>query len=68
MRTIVDGWDAFELWVTQLAFGFQVLLVTVVLLPLCGLVAIVVDRLTARFDTPSRPRAGTAPPSGGDPY
>lgn len=54
VRTIVDGWDAFELWVTQLAFPFQVALVIVVLLPLCAVVATVVDRLTERFDGPSR--------------
>lgn len=56
MRTIVDGWDAFELWVTQLAFPFQVLLVIVVLLPMCAVVATVVDRATERFDTPSTSR------------
>lgn len=53
MRAIVNGWDAFELWVTQLAFPFQVVLVIVLLLPLCALVATGLDRLTARFDAPS---------------
>ncbi|MDN5919309.1 MAG: hypothetical protein L0I76_30140 [Pseudonocardia sp.] len=63
MRTIIDGWDAFELWVTQLAFPFQVLLVIVVLLPLCGLVATLVDRVTERFDTPASERRASERPA-----
>ena len=58
MRAIVDGWDAFELWVTQLSFPFQVVLAIVVLLPLCAVVATALDRLTSRFDRPSG-RAGS---------
>ncbi|MFP5022269.1 hypothetical protein [Pseudonocardia phyllosphaerae] len=50
MRTIIDGWDAFELWLTQLPFVFQVVFVTVVLLPLTAAVAIGIDRVTERFD------------------
>ncbi|MEQ3553198.1 hypothetical protein WIS52_22240 [Pseudonocardia nematodicida] len=50
MRTIIDVWDAFELWLTQLPFLFQVVFVTVVVLPLCALVAIGLDRATRRFD------------------
>ncbi|MBP2366698.1 hypothetical protein [Pseudonocardia parietis] len=50
MRTIINAWDAFELWLTQLPFVFQVTFVTVVLLPLCALVAIGIDRVTRRFD------------------
>lgn len=66
VRTIVDGWDTFELWVTQLAFPFQVLLVIVVLLPVCAVVATLVDRVTERFDTPSSKRARSVPPPGDD--
>ncbi|WP_197520014.1 hypothetical protein [Pseudonocardia sp. HH130630-07] len=50
MRTIIDAWDAFELWLTQLPFGFQVVFVTVVVLPLCAAVALGLDRVTRRFD------------------
>ncbi|OLL73177.1 hypothetical protein Ae168Ps1_1560c [Pseudonocardia sp. Ae168_Ps1] len=50
MRTIIDAWDAFELWLTQLPFVFQTVFVTVVVLPLCALVAIGIDRATRRFD------------------
>lgn len=61
VRAVADWWDAVELWVTQLAFPFQVVLVIVVLLPLCGLVATVLDRVTARFDAPPRSRDDAAP-------
>lgn len=50
VRTIIDGWDAFELWLTALPFVFQVLFVTVVVLPLCALVAVGIDRVTERAD------------------
>ncbi|MBW0105630.1 hypothetical protein [Pseudonocardia sp. KRD291] len=66
MRAIVDGWDAVELWVTQLAFLFQVLLVIVVLLPLCAVVATLVDRLTERFDSRASSGTGPAPEPGDD--
>ncbi|GEL16855.1 hypothetical protein [Pseudonocardia asaccharolytica] len=45
MRAVADWWDAVELWVTQLAFPFQVLLAVVVVLPLCWGAAGVVDRI-----------------------
>jgi len=44
-RAIADWWDALELWVTQLAFPFQVALAIAVLLPLCWLVAGLLDRV-----------------------
>jgi hypothetical protein len=53
VRWLADWWDAVELWVTQLAFGFQVILVIVLVIPVCALVAAGVDRLTERFDTPA---------------
>ena len=44
LRELANQWDAFELWVTQLAFPFQVVLAIVVVLPLCWGVAGVLDR------------------------
>jgi hypothetical protein len=44
LREIANRWDAFELWVTQLAFPFQVALAIVVVLPLCWGVAGLLDR------------------------
>ena len=44
-RAIADWWDSVELWLTQLAFPFQVLLAIVVILPLCWFVAAGVDRV-----------------------
>jgi hypothetical protein len=43
MRWLADWWDGIELWITQLWFPFQVVLVIVVLLPLCWGAARVVD-------------------------
>jgi membrane protein required for beta-lactamase induction len=45
VRAVADWWDAVELWLTQLPFGFQVLLATVVLVPLCWGTAVVADRV-----------------------
>lgn len=56
VRELADWWDAVELWVTQLLFGFQIVLVVLVVIPVCALVAIGLDRLTSRFDTPPRDR------------
>jgi hypothetical protein len=44
LRELANNWDAFELWVTQLAFPFQVVLAIVVVLPLCWGVAGLLDR------------------------
>lgn len=44
-RAIADWWDSVELWLTQLPFGFQVVLAILVLVPLCWGVAVVVDRV-----------------------
>ncbi|WP_142098284.1 hypothetical protein [Pseudonocardia cypriaca] len=53
LRAMADWWDAVELWLTQLPFGFQVVLATVVLVPLCWGTAVlsdrVVDAATARI-------------------
>ena len=67
VRAIVDWWDAVELWLTQLAFPFQVALAIVVGLPLCWfaaagidrLVDMVIDRATARVPAT---RSRTEPP------
>lgn len=45
LRAIADWWDAVELWLTQLAFPFQVVLAAVVLVPLCWATAAGADRL-----------------------
>ena len=44
LRAVADWWDAVELWLTQLPFGFQVLLAVLVLVPLCWGTAVLVDR------------------------
>jgi hypothetical protein len=44
LRELANRWDAVELWVTQLAFPFQVVLAVVVVLPLCWVVAGLLDR------------------------
>ena len=44
IRALADWWDAVELWLTQLPFGFQVLLAALVLVPLCWGTAVAVDR------------------------
>ena len=45
-RALADWYDAMELWVTQLAFPLQVLLAVVVVLPLCLLAAMLLDRVS----------------------
>jgi hypothetical protein len=50
LRAIADWWDSVELWITQLAFPFQVLLAIVVLLPLCAGVATLVDLVSSGLD------------------
>jgi len=43
-RAVADWWDAFELWLTQLAFPFQVVLAVLVVVPLCWVAAAGIDR------------------------
>ena len=67
VRAIVDWWDAVELWLTQLAFPFQVALAIVVGLPLCWLAAAGIDRLVDRVvngavERVSATRSRTGPP------
>jgi hypothetical protein len=51
VRWLVDWWDSVELWVTQLAFPFQVALAIIVLLPLCWASAALADRATESVAT-----------------
>lgn len=44
LRGIANWWDSVELWLTQLAFPFQVLLAILVGLPLCWAAAAAIDR------------------------
>ena len=44
VRALADWWDAVELWLTQLPFGFQVVLAALVLVPLCWGAAVALDR------------------------
>ena len=65
MRAIADWWDAVELWLTQLAFPFQVALAIVVGLPLCWLAAAGIDRLVdVAIERVSPTRSRSAPPPG----
>jgi hypothetical protein len=44
LSDLADRWDAFELWVTQLAFPLQVVLAVLVVLPMCWGAAAALDR------------------------
>jgi hypothetical protein len=46
-----NWWDGVDLWLTQVAFPFQFVLVMVVLLPLCLVVAWAIDRLVDRVSS-----------------
>ena len=60
LSDLADRYDAFELWVTQLAFPLQVLLAVLVVLPICWIVAGLMDRAAdaavARLPRRHRPR------------
>jgi uncharacterized membrane protein len=60
LRELANQWDAFELWVTQLAFPFQVVLAILVVLPLCwgvaGLLDLAVDAVALAEARRRRPR------------
>ncbi len=65
LRAIADWWDAVELWLTQLAFPFQVALAIVVGLPLCWLAAAGIDRLVdVAIERVAALRSRTGPPPG----
>lgn len=49
LRAVADTWDAVELWITQLAFPFQVILAIVVVLPVCAGAAVAIDLAAGRL-------------------
>ena len=59
LREVADRWDAVELWVTQLAFPFQVVLAVLVVLPLCWAVAGLLDRAVDAVALRGRKRTQT---------
>ena len=64
LREVANRWDAVELWVTQLAFPFQVVLAVLVVLPLCWAVAGLLDKaVDAVVLLGSRRRPPTRPPA-----
>ena len=66
LREVANSWDAVELWVTQLAFPFQVVLAIVVVLPLCWGVAGLIDRAVdavATLGVRRRPPTGRPDPT-----
>lgn len=66
LRELANRWDAVELWVTQLPFPFQVALAIVVVLPLCWVVAGLLDRsVDAVVTLGVRRRPGARPPDEG---
>jgi hypothetical protein len=65
LRALADWWDSVELWITQLAFPFQVVLAIVILLPLCGGVAVLADLASDGVDAWwARRRRGADHPGG----
>ena len=62
LRELANRWDAVELWVTQLAFPFQVLLAVVVVLPLCWGAAGLLDRTVDALVTWGVRRRPPGPP------
>jgi hypothetical protein len=66
LRAVANWWDSIELWITQLAFPFQVVLAIVVLLPLCSGVAVLADMASdAVDDVLARQRAARRRVTGG---
>jgi hypothetical protein len=65
---LANWWDGVDLWLTQLSFPFQFLLVMVVLLPLCLAVAWAIDRLVDVISSLiTRVRDAEPPVTGADP-
>ncbi len=48
LRAVATWWDGVELWLTQLDFAVQVVLVVVVVGPLCWGAAAIIDSLVER--------------------
>jgi hypothetical protein len=64
LREVANRWDAVELWVTQLAFPFQVVLAVLVVLPLCWAVAGLLDRAVDAVALRGRRRPPARQPDG----
>lgn len=69
LRAAATWWDGVELWLTQLPFAPQAVLVVAVLGPACWGVASVIDTVVersvaARLAAVDRRRAAPAPPGG----
>lgn len=62
---LVDWWNGVELWMLGLPFGFQFAIVMAVLLPLCVLVAWLIDRIVDYAAAFFGPSADDEPPVGG---
>ncbi|MDD7939679.1 hypothetical protein PHK61_14740 [Actinomycetospora lutea] len=48
LRAVATWWDGVELWLTQLDFAAQVVLVVAVVGPVCWVVAAVIDTVVER--------------------
>ena len=48
LRAVAGWWDGIELWLTQLPFAFQVVLVVGVVAPVCWVLAALIDTLVER--------------------
>ncbi|MFD6857713.1 hypothetical protein ACFWCF_10265 [Rhodococcus sp. NPDC060090] len=73
MEQVASWWDGFELWLTGLSFVPQAALVLIVIVPLCGAVAWLLDRVIAaafaavgRGEPEPSPRNGKPGPSAPD--
>ena len=69
VRSLTGWWDGVELWLTQLAFPVQVVLVVAVVGPLCWGAAAVIDAVVersvaARLAATARRREALPAPSG----
>ena len=64
LHGLVDWWNGVELWMLGLPFGFQFAIVMAVLLPLCVLVAWLIDRLVDYASARFGPSKEDEPPVG----
>ncbi|HEV2782225.1 MAG TPA: hypothetical protein VGX25_22770 [Actinophytocola sp.] len=64
MQGLADWWNGVELWVLGLPFPFQFAVVMAVLLPVCGLVAWLIDRIVDYASARFGPSSEDEPPLG----
>lgn len=64
LQGLVDWWNGVELWMSGLAFPFQFAIVMAVLLPLCVLVAWLIDRIVDHAGAFFGPSKDDEPPVG----